>query len=74
MPPPCKPSDTCVFGDYRKERDIELQHRINAHTNMMQDRRRQPKGTPQEEMEAAKRELQIVSVHTYYQQNSSIIM
>jgi len=30
----------------------------------MQDRRRAPKGTPQEEMEAAKRELEVVRSFT----------
>lgn len=42
----------------------ELEKRIKSHTTQMMERRRKPKGTPQEEMEAAKRELEIVSNHT----------
>ncbi|XP_071089902.1 leucine-rich repeat-containing protein 27-like isoform X1 [Haliotis cracherodii] len=38
----------------------ELERRIKDHTSNMVDRRRRPKGTPQEEMEAAKRELAVV--------------
>ncbi|XP_046371501.1 leucine-rich repeat-containing protein 27-like isoform X2 [Haliotis rufescens] len=37
----------------------ELERRIKDHTSNMVDRRRRPKGTPQEEMEAAKRELAV---------------
>ncbi|KAK7465170.1 hypothetical protein BaRGS_00037660 [Batillaria attramentaria] len=38
----------------------ELEKRIKDHTAQMVDRRKKPKGTPQEEMEAARRELDIV--------------
>ncbi|XP_067657076.1 leucine-rich repeat-containing protein 27-like isoform X4 [Haliotis asinina] len=38
----------------------ELEKRIKDHTSNMVDRRKRPKGTPQEEMEAAKRELAVV--------------
>ncbi|KAK7109701.1 leucine-rich repeat-containing protein 27-like isoform X2 [Littorina saxatilis] len=37
----------------------ELEQRIKDHTSQMADRRRKPRGTPQEEMEAAKRELDV---------------
>nr|KAG5687525.1 hypothetical protein BaRGS_034581 [Batillaria attramentaria] len=37
----------------------ELEKRIKDHTAQMVDRRKKPKGTPQEEMEAARRELDI---------------
>ena len=45
---------------FRAERDRELQKKLRDHTAQMQVRRRGPKGTPQEEMEAARRELEIV--------------
>ena len=44
----------------RSARDQELELRIKKHTTMMMERRKQPKGTPQEEMEAAKKELEMV--------------
>ncbi|XP_025096708.1 leucine-rich repeat-containing protein 27-like isoform X2 [Pomacea canaliculata] len=37
----------------------ELEQRIKSHTAQMAERRRKPKGTPQEEMEAARRDLEI---------------
>ncbi len=43
------------------QRDRELDDKIKSHTASMHERRKKPKGTPQEEMEAARRELQIVS-------------
>ena len=46
----------------RVARDRELERKIKAHMLSMQDRRRQPKGTPQEEMEISRRELEIVRI------------
>ena len=43
------------------QKEKELEGRIKEHTREMQERRRKPKGTPQEEMEAARRELEVVS-------------
>lgn len=45
----------------RQTRIRELERRIKQHTSLMHERRKLPKGTPQEEMEAARRELEIVS-------------
>ena len=50
-----------VYVFCRAERDKELEKRIKKHTEAMQERRRKPKGTPQQEMEAAMKELQVVS-------------
>lgn len=49
----------------------ELERRIKAHTLSMVDRRRKPKGTPQEEMVLAQKELEVVSgdiclIYLYY--------
>lgn len=46
---------------YRVAQIQELEQRIKSHTAQMAERRRKPKGTPQEEMEAARRDLEIVS-------------
>ncbi|XP_077992571.1 leucine-rich repeat-containing protein 27-like isoform X2 [Glandiceps talaboti] len=43
----------------RIARDREVEEKIKAHTKMMRERRQKPKGTPQEEMAAAKRELEM---------------
>lgn len=51
----------CSVYHNRSVRIEELERRIKQHTNSMHERRKQPKGTPQQEMEAAKRELEIVS-------------
>ena len=54
----------CVVGCvlHRAERDKELEKRIRQHTEAMHERRRKSKqGTPQQEMEAAMRELEVVS-------------
>ena len=55
----------CVL--HRAERDKELEKRIRQHTEAMHERRRKAKqGTPQQEMEAAMRELEVVStVHAF---------
>ena len=46
----------------RLARDRELERRIKAHTQQLAERKHQPKGTtPQEQMEAAKRDLQIAN-------------
>ncbi|GFO13391.1 leucine-rich repeat-containing protein 27-like isoform x2 [Plakobranchus ocellatus] len=58
-------------ADLQKEKDLkeqrsmqarirELEKRIKEHTAGMVERRKQPKGTPQHEMEIARRELDIV--------------
>ncbi|XP_065924232.1 leucine-rich repeat-containing protein 27 isoform X2 [Magallana gigas] len=44
----------------KQTRIRELERRIKQHTSLMHERRKLPKGTPQEEMEAARRELEIV--------------
>lgn len=43
----------------KQARIRELERRIKQHTSLMHERRKLPKGTPQEEMEAARRELEI---------------
>ena len=48
------------------QKEKELEGRIKEHTREMQERRRKPKGTPQEEMEAARRELEVVSVYFFH--------
>ena len=45
---------------YRAQRILQLEKRIKSHTSQMHERRKQPKGSPQEEMDAAKRELEVV--------------
>ncbi|XP_072095870.1 leucine-rich repeat-containing protein 27-like isoform X2 [Mobula birostris] len=45
--------------ELRAVKDRDLQLRIQQHIELMQARRKQPKGTPQEELEAAKRELEV---------------
>ncbi|XP_067858840.1 leucine-rich repeat-containing protein 27-like isoform X1 [Heptranchias perlo] len=45
----------------RASKDRELQQRIQQHIKLMRERRKRPKGTPQEELEAAKRELEIAT-------------
>ncbi|KAK3799294.1 hypothetical protein RRG08_048802, partial [Elysia crispata] len=44
----------------KQARIRELERRIKEHTAGMVERRKQPKGTPQHEMEIARRELDIV--------------
>ena len=48
------------------QKEKELEGRIKEHTREMQERRRKPKGTPQQEMEAARRELEVVSVYFFH--------
>lgn len=43
----------------KQARIRELERRIKQHTSLMHERRKLPKGSPQEEMEAARRELEI---------------
>ncbi|XP_074641989.1 leucine-rich repeat-containing protein 27-like [Tubulanus polymorphus] len=43
----------------RATRDRELEKKINLHTHEMIERRKQPKGNPQDEMKVAKRELEM---------------
>ncbi|XP_067858842.1 leucine-rich repeat-containing protein 27-like isoform X3 [Heptranchias perlo] len=52
-----------TFIEQRKKasKDRELQQRIQQHIKLMRERRKRPKGTPQEELEAAKRELEIAT-------------
>ncbi|KAL4231471.1 hypothetical protein ACF0H5_009048 [Mactra antiquata] len=44
----------------KAQRILQLEKRIKAHTSQMHERRKQPKGSPQEEMDAARRELEVV--------------
>ena len=48
------------------QKEKELEGRIKEHTREIQERRRKPKGTPQEEMEAARRELEVVSAYFFH--------
>ncbi|XP_078079033.1 uncharacterized protein LOC144500230 [Mustelus asterias] len=45
----------------RAAKDKELQERIQQHIKSMRERRKRQKGTPQEELEAAKRDLEIAT-------------
>ncbi|XP_061180067.1 leucine-rich repeat-containing protein 27-like isoform X4 [Saccostrea echinata] len=54
------PSTRQRIEEEKTARIRELERRIKQHTSQMHDRRKLPKGTPQEEMEAARRELEIV--------------
>ena len=45
----------------RIARDRELERKVKDYTNQMQERRKNPSGNPQEDMEAAKRELAMVT-------------
>ncbi|XP_067908780.1 leucine-rich repeat-containing protein 27-like isoform X1 [Heterodontus francisci] len=45
----------------RAAKDKELQEQIQQHIKLMQDRRKRPKGTAQEELEAAKNDLEIAT-------------
>lgn len=45
----------------RLARDRELERKIREHMQHMAEKRRQPKASPQEEMAAAKRDLELVS-------------
>ncbi|XP_033756549.1 leucine-rich repeat-containing protein 27-like isoform X6 [Pecten maximus] len=54
------PTSRQKIEDEKAARIRELERRIKQHTSQMHERRKQPKGTPQEEMEAAKRELDVV--------------
>ncbi|OWF51769.1 leucine-rich repeat-containing protein 27-like isoform X3 [Mizuhopecten yessoensis] len=53
------PTSRQKIEDEKSARIRELERRIKQHTSQMHDRRKQPKGSPQEEMEAAKRELDV---------------
>ncbi|XP_076436909.1 uncharacterized protein LOC143276282 isoform X2 [Babylonia areolata] len=54
------PTSRARVEEEKQSKIRELERRIKEHTAQMVDRRRKPKGTPQEEMEAARRELEIV--------------
>ncbi|XP_075698488.1 leucine-rich repeat-containing protein 27 [Rhinoderma darwinii] len=46
----------------RASRDLRLEHRIRQHIQTMQDRKKNPKRSAQEEMEAARKELEVASL------------
>ncbi|XP_056385824.1 leucine-rich repeat-containing protein 27 [Hyla sarda] len=46
----------------RASRDLRLEHRIKQHIQSMQERRKKPKRSAQEEMEAARKELEVASL------------
>lgn len=46
----------------RLERDKQLMDKIKQHTQRVQERKNKPKGNPQEQMEAAKRDLELVRI------------
>ena len=52
-----------LFLLFRAQRILELEKRIKAHTQHMHERRKLPKGSPQKEMDAARKELEVVSLH-----------
>ncbi|XP_048747713.1 leucine-rich repeat-containing protein 27-like isoform X2 [Ostrea edulis] len=54
------PSSRQRIEEEKNARIRELERRIKQHTSHMHERRKLPKGSPQEEMEAARRELEIV--------------
>ncbi|XP_013395035.1 leucine-rich repeat-containing protein 27 isoform X2 [Lingula anatina] len=54
------PNTRQKLEEERIQRDRELEKKIKAHVFEMQERRKKPKGTPNEEMEAARKELAIV--------------
>ena len=47
----------------RIQRDRALMEKIKEHTAKVNERKKQPRGNPREEMEAAKRDLEMVSLH-----------
>ncbi|KAK3589708.1 hypothetical protein CHS0354_021028 [Potamilus streckersoni] len=53
------PSSRQRIEEEKAARIKELEKRIKQHTTQMHERRKLPKGTPQEEMEAARRELEV---------------
>ncbi|ELU01457.1 hypothetical protein CAPTEDRAFT_186851 [Capitella teleta] len=53
------PSTLLMREEARKQRDLELQAKLMGHMEGMQERRKKPQGTPQEEMLAAQQELQM---------------
>ena len=46
----------------RIQRDRQLMEKIKEHTAKVNERKKQPRGNPREEMEAAKRDLEMVSL------------
>ncbi|XP_044155776.1 leucine-rich repeat-containing protein 27 [Bufo gargarizans] len=46
----------------RASRDLRLEHRIKQHIQTMQERKKKPKRSVQEEMEAARKELEVASL------------
>ncbi|XP_015202461.2 leucine-rich repeat-containing protein 27 isoform X1 [Lepisosteus oculatus] len=46
------------LDEERAARDRELEYRIRAHIQMMQERRRKPKGTTQEELNVTRKEME----------------
>ncbi|XP_064601528.1 leucine-rich repeat-containing protein 27-like isoform X2 [Liolophura sinensis] len=57
---PLTPGARLKLEEEKATRIRELERRIKAHTLSMVDRRRKPKGTPQEEMILAQKELEVV--------------
>ncbi|XP_060599495.1 leucine-rich repeat-containing protein 27-like isoform X10 [Ruditapes philippinarum] len=53
------PASRQRIEEEKAQRILQLEKRIKAHTSQMHERRKQPKGSPQEEMEAARRELEV---------------
>ncbi|XP_045189197.2 leucine-rich repeat-containing protein 27-like isoform X3 [Mercenaria mercenaria] len=56
------PASRQRIEEEKAQRILQLEKRIKAHTTQMHERRKQPKGSPQEEMEAARRELEVVKM------------
>lgn len=65
---------TLDLCDPRAARDRELEQRIRSHVQMIQERRRRPSGTAQEETEAARQDMEEVRYYsTVYQVTSQVI-
>ncbi|XP_038629943.1 leucine-rich repeat-containing protein 27-like [Scyliorhinus canicula] len=64
-PPICESRRSMYSGkeieEKRAAKDKELQEQIQKHIKLMRERRKRQKGNPQEELEAAKRDLEIAA-------------
>ena len=54
-----------LFCCNRQAKEKELKEKIKDHAETMKARRKKPKGNPQEEMDAALKELEIVCLSIY---------
>ncbi|XP_071827290.1 uncharacterized protein [Apostichopus japonicus] len=56
-----KPGSRQKSDKAKLERDKQLMEKIKQHTQRVQERKNKPKGNPQEQMEAAKRDLELAN-------------